>query len=157
VKERGREKLGRAGLMGRKRELGHAVNTGRMRERGRKKAGGCYLGWKKGGGPHGKEKKRGRRDVGRREVGPRGEKERRGWLGWAGLEKRREGEKRYFFKHFFQLFQTFEIGLFSKHSKIFKIILKAFKTSHKQIIKPCIQIMMHKHLLLLNILKAKFI
>jgi hypothetical protein len=55
------------------------------------------------------------------------------------------------FKLLFKLtFQTFEIELFSKHSKIFKTFLKAFKTSHKQIIKPCIQIMMHKHLLLLN-------
>jgi hypothetical protein len=55
------------------------------------------------------------------------------------------------FSNLFKLtFQTFEIELFSKHSKIFKIFLKSFKTSHKQIIKPCIQNMMHKHLLLLN-------
>jgi hypothetical protein len=72
-------------------------------------------------------------------------KERVVGLGWAGREKR--GREEVFFQ---TLFQTFEIGLFSKHSKIFKTFLKAFKTSHKQIIKPCIQIMMHKHLLLLN-------
>jgi hypothetical protein len=55
------------------------------------------------------------------------------------------------FSNLFKLtFQTFEIELFSKHSKIFKIFLKSFKTSHKQIIKPCIQNMMHKHLLLQN-------
>jgi hypothetical protein len=54
--ERGREKLGRARLMGQKRELGHAVSTGHMRERGRKKAGGkkewrwaCYRPWAKRG------------------------------------------------------------------------------------------------------------
>jgi hypothetical protein len=60
----------------------------------------------------------------------------------------------FFFQTFFKPFQThisnFEIELFSKHSKIFKIFLKSFKISHKQIIKPCIQNMMHKHLLLLN-------
>jgi hypothetical protein len=44
-----------------------------------------------------------------------------------------------FFPNLFKLtFQTFEIELFSKHSKIFKTFLKSFKTSHKQI-KPCIQ------------------
>jgi hypothetical protein len=45
--ERGREKLGRARLMGRKRELGHAVSTGHMRERGRKKEWrwACYRPW----------------------------------------------------------------------------------------------------------------
>jgi hypothetical protein len=101
VEERGREKLGRARLMGRKRELGHAVNTGRMRERGRKKAGGCYLGWKKGGGPHGKEKKRGGREVGRREVGLRE------LLGRV-LEKVKGRGKSglgvlFFFKYFFKL------------------------------------------------------
>jgi hypothetical protein len=86
----------------------------------------------------------------RKEGGPRGEKERRGWLGWAGREMRGREDVFVFFQTLFQLFQTFEIGLFSKHSKIFKTFLKAFKTSHIQIIKPCIQIMMHKHLLLLN-------
>jgi hypothetical protein len=77
---------------------------------------------------------------------------------WPRLEKKEGRERReggvweiFFFKTLFKLtFQSFEIELFSKHSNIFKTFLKAFKTSHKQIIKPCIQIMMHKHLLLLN-------
>jgi hypothetical protein len=72
----------------------------------------------------------------------------------AGREKGRERGWEGFLLVFLNLFkltfQTFEIELFSKHSKIFRTFLKAFKTSHKQIIKPCIQIMMHKHLLLLN-------
>jgi hypothetical protein len=72
-----------------------------------------------------------------------------GLLGWA--ERRgRERVWEVFFNLFKLTFQTFEIELFSKHSKIFKTFLKSFKTSHKQIIKPCIQNMMHKHLLLLN-------
>jgi hypothetical protein len=84
----------------------------------------------------------------RKEGGPRGEKERRGWLGWAGREMRGREEVFVFFKHFFNFFELLKLDFFSKHSKIFKTFLKAFKTSHKQIIKPCIQIMMH--ILLLN-------
>jgi hypothetical protein len=96
VKERGREKLGRAGLMGRKRELDHAVNTGRMRERGSKKASGCCLGSKKGGGPHGKEKKR----SGKKRGGPAG-----GWVARAVGEREREEWVGgfIFFKYFFKL------------------------------------------------------
>jgi hypothetical protein len=87
---------------------------------------------------------------------------RRGWnLGrWAGRAergKRGEGLGSFsFFVFFFNLFKSFSnFKLFSrfKHFKpfaSFQIILKSFKTSHKQIIKPCIQNMMHKHLLLLN-------
>jgi hypothetical protein len=89
-------------------------------------------------------------EVGRRVSGPSwasGDKR-------AGREKGRERGWEGFLLVFLNLFkltfQTFEIELFSKHSKIFRTFLKAFKTSHKQIIKPCIQIMMHKHLLLLN-------
>jgi hypothetical protein len=68
-----------------------------MREMGRKKAGGCCLGWKKGGGPQGKERKRrGKIEVGWREVGPR------------GLERKGKGEggvwEVFFF--FFKPFQT---------------------------------------------------
>jgi hypothetical protein len=84
---------------------------------------------------------------------------RRGCWASAGKE-RREREKRgrglgNFLLLFFQTFLNshfnfFEIELFSKHSKIFKTFLKAFKTSHNQIIKPCTQITMHKHLSLLN-------
>jgi hypothetical protein len=100
-------------------------------------------------------------EVGRRGVGGptgKGEKRKRegeAVLGWA----ERRGRERvwevlenflFFFKIFSKLLFNFKFKLCSKHFKIFTIILKAFKTSHKQIIKPCIQIMMHKHLLLLN-------
>jgi hypothetical protein len=51
---------------------------------------------------------------------------------WVGLEKEKVRER--------------EEGL----SFLFQNIVKTFKTIHKQTIKPCIQIMMHKHLLLLN-------
>jgi hypothetical protein len=119
VKERGREKLGRAGLMGRKRELGHVVNTGRMRERGRKKAGGCCLGWKKGRGPHGKEmKRRGKGEVCPREVGPRELLQKgRGKSGLGVL---------FFFSNTFSNFQKFKLfqnfSTFKLFSKIFKSI-----------------------------------
>jgi hypothetical protein len=92
----------------------------------------------------------------------------------AGKEREGEGEGFGEFSFFFsQPFQTFKFKpffkllkfkllqnfsrfkLFSKfkHFKPFQSfqnILKTFKTSHKQTIKSCIQIMMHKHLLLLN-------
>jgi hypothetical protein len=146
----GREREGEAGSCGTdgpKEGAGpcgeHGPHAGERKEKGRR----VQFGLEEGRWAARERKEKGGKEVGWREVGPCGEKERRGWLGWAGLEERREGEKRYFFQ---TLFQTFEIGLFSKHSKIFKTFLKAFKTSHKQIIKPCIQIMMHKHLLLLN-------
>jgi hypothetical protein len=83
-------------------------------------------------------------------------KERRGGCAGLGREEREReglggfGEFSFFFKIFSKLLFNFKFKLCSKHFKIFTIILKAFKTSHKQIIKPCIQIMMHKHLLLLN-------
>jgi hypothetical protein len=63
---------------------------------------------------------------------------------------------------FFNLFKSFSnfklkhlfnfstLKLFKPYFSSFQIILKTFKTSHKQLIKPCIQNMMHKHLLLLN-------
>jgi hypothetical protein len=81
--------------------------------------------------------------------------------GWAGGLKGRGGVKGLgsffsFFFFFFNLFKTFSnFKLFSKFKHFkpfasFQIILKSFKTSHKQIIKACIQNMMHKHLLLLN-------
>jgi hypothetical protein len=110
------------------------------------------VGWKRRWAARGKGKEGGRGGGPRRLLG------RRGCWATAGKE-RREKEKRgrglgnflLFFLNLFKLtFQTFEIELFPKHSKIFKTFLKAFKTSHKQIIKPCIQIMMHKHLLLLD-------
>jgi hypothetical protein len=47
---------------------------------------------------------------------------------------------------FFSFFQTFEIELFSNFSRF----LKHFKASRQQTKTSCIQIMMHKHLLLLN-------
>jgi hypothetical protein len=52
------------------------------------------------------------------------------------------------FSFLFKPFQTqnFEIELFSN----FSIFLKHFKASHQQTKTPCIQIMIHKHLLLLN-------
>jgi hypothetical protein len=74
-----------------------------------------------------------------------------------GLEKKEKGRERGFGSFsFFKPFQTFKFKLFPKfkHFKpffeIFQNNLQTFKTSHKQTIKPCIQIMMHKHLLLLN-------
>jgi hypothetical protein len=58
------------------------------------------------------------------------------------------------FKTPFQLFKLLNLNSFqilntSSRFQSFQNILKTFKTSHKQT-KPCIQIMMHKHLLLLN-------
>jgi hypothetical protein len=113
--------------MGRKGQLGHAVNTGRMREMGRKKAGGCCLGWKKGGGPQGKERKRrGKIEVGWREVGPR------------GLERKGKGEGReggvwevffFFFKpfqtHFFKLLK---LNSFSNSKFKLSLTFQTFKT-----------------------------
>jgi hypothetical protein len=99
---------------------------------------------KAGGGVGGLEEKVGRagkRKGGRKGGGPHKLLGRRGC--WATGWKRKEGEKReegfgkfsFSFLNLFKLtFQTFEIELFSKHSKIFKTFLKAFKTSHKQII-----------------------
>jgi hypothetical protein len=106
VEERGREKLGRAGLMGRKRELGHAVNTGRT----------------------GKERKGGGREVGRRAVGLRE-------LLGRGLEKERGRGKSglgvlFFFKYFFLKLQKFKLfqnfSTFKLFSKNFKLIFKNF-------------------------------
>jgi hypothetical protein len=104
--------------------------------------------------------KSGEEEVGRRrgwwaqrEGGPTGkEKEREGEEGcWAG--PRGEGE-RGFGKFFLKTFSNSHFKLLKLNSfqntPRFSTFLKAFKTSHKKIIKPCIQIMMHKHLLLLN-------
>jgi hypothetical protein len=61
-----------------------------------------------------------------------------------------------FHKPFLTTFQTFEIKLLFKLFKIqtifqnSRINLKASKASHQQTKTSCIQIMMHKHLLLLN-------
>jgi hypothetical protein len=60
----------------------------------------------------------------------RGQKEKKK-KGWGGQGERREERERglssFFKKILFKfVFQTFEIGLFSKHSKIFKTFLKAF-------------------------------
>jgi hypothetical protein len=109
------------------------------------------VGWKRRWAARGKRKEGGR-EVGRAScwaagvAGPRAGKERR-----EG-EKREEGFGK--FSSFFQTFSNSHFKLLKLNSfqntKIFKTFLKAFKTSHKQIIKPCIQIMMHKHLLLLN-------
>jgi hypothetical protein len=81
------------------------------------------------------------------EVGPRGLKGEGGrGLGFFGFFLY------YFFQtHFSFLFkpfqtQNFEIELFSNFSRF----LKHFKASHQQTKTSCIQIMMHKHLLLLN-------
>jgi hypothetical protein len=105
--------------------------------------------WKRRWAARGKRKEGGR-EVGRAScwaagvAGPRAGKERK-------EGEREEGFEQFCFSNLYKFtFQTFEIELFSKNSKIFKTFLKAFKTSHKPIIKPCIQIMMHKHLLLLN-------
>jgi hypothetical protein len=93
----------------------------------------------------------------------------KGQGGWAGPEERREEEKRdlFFFQTLFQLFKPLNLNF----SKLFQLLnsfqnlntsslfqnfqnnLKTFETSHKQTIKPCIQIMMHKHLLILKLLK----
>jgi hypothetical protein len=80
-------------------------------------------------------KKRGRRG----EVGPRGPKG-EGEEGWVFFQTP--------FSFLFKPFQTqnFEIEFFSNFSRF----LKHFKASHQQTKTPCIQIMMHKHLLLLN-------
>jgi hypothetical protein len=124
-------------------------------------------GWKRGG--EGKELRRRVNWAARREgkgSGPKGEQA-GGLVGLHGLKGGRDGFGEFFFSFFkhFSTFQTFEIQtpfqnfsrfkLFPefKHFKPFQSfqnILKTFKTSHKQTIKPCIQIMMHKHLLLLN-------
>jgi hypothetical protein len=58
-----------------------------------------------------------------------------GWAGWAAV-KRGEGEKEKGFSLFFKLF--------SNHFQTFKL------QSNK---KPCIRIMMHKHLLFLILSK----
>jgi hypothetical protein len=78
------------------------------------------------------------------------ERERRRWA--AGFWAKREGVKGLgsFLFLFLTLFKlTSQIINSLKVFKI-KIILKTFRTSHNQIIKPCNQKMMHKHLLLLN-------
>jgi hypothetical protein len=100
-------------------------------------------------------------------VGPkahkRREREKGGLVGcglrrdrWAGgLRREREVWEGVFFLFIFfkLLFQTFKsFKLFQNFSKI-QISLKTFKTPHKQAMEPCIQIMMHKHLSLLKLLK----
>jgi hypothetical protein len=91
-------------------------------------------------------------------LGRQREKKRGGKGKWAGEEKRervaglgrereeREGFGKFSFFFFSNLFKTLNLNSFQN----FQNILKTYKTSHKQAIKPCIQIMMHKHLLLLN-------
>jgi hypothetical protein len=121
------------------------------REKG-KWAAAVLVGWKRRWAARGKE----RREEGR-------------WaahccwaVGVAGLrarKERREREKKgrglgsfllSFFSNLFKLiFQTFEIELFFKLFLTFQTF-KHFKASHQQTKTPCIQIMMHKHLLLLN-------
>jgi hypothetical protein len=109
---------------------------------------------KKGGGVLGRGEEMGReREVGRREK----KKKERGRRA-AGLG-RDEGVKGLGFCLFFlNLFRTFsnshfkllKLNSFQNTPRFSKHFFKSFKTSHKQIIKPCIQNMMHKHLLLLN-------
>jgi hypothetical protein len=96
--------------------------------------------------------------------GPRAEKRKSGGGGLLGWAKRRGRERVWevffsFFNFCFKPFQTLNsnifltfqtLKLFKPYYSSFQIIFKSFKTSHKQIIKPCIQNMMHKHLLLLN-------
>jgi hypothetical protein len=60
-----------------------------------------------------------------------GEKEREGWVGWAA-RKRGEGERE-------------KVFLFKKI--LFKFIFQTFKLHSNK--KPCIRIIMHKHLLFL--------
>jgi hypothetical protein len=73
-----------------------------------------------------------------------------GLLG-RGLEKKEGRERREGFgerglvSNLFNFSNFQDLNSFPKFSNHFK----TFKTSHKQT-KPCIQIMMHKHLLLLN-------
>jgi hypothetical protein len=82
---------------------------------------------------------------------------------WAKREEGRERDEVLFsflffqnlFKTLFQLFKLLNLSSFqnlntSSLFQNFQNNLNTFKTSHKQTIKPCIQIMMHKHLLLLN-------
>jgi hypothetical protein len=102
-------------------------------------------------------------------VGPAGKRKEgeKSWAArWAGkrrkagwLKEREGGRKGFETFHFFQnLFNfsnflnlnSFQILNTSSLFQNFQNILKTFKTSHKQTIKPCIQLMMHKHLLLLN-------
>jgi hypothetical protein len=90
------------------------------------------------------------------EQGREKEREGGGLLGWAerrGRERVWEVlESFLFFETFFKLLNlnSFQNLNTSSLFQSFQNILKTFKTSHKQTIKPCIQIMMHKHLLLLN-------
>jgi hypothetical protein len=73
------------------------------------------------------------------------------------VREKREGEKGGF-GFSFLFFKLLNLNSFqnlntSSLFQNFQNHLKTFKTSHKQTIKPCIQIMMHKHLLLLKLLK----
>jgi hypothetical protein len=68
----------------------------------------------------------------RKEGGPRGEKERRGWLGWAGKEKRGREEGFVFFKLFFNFFKPLNLNF----TKLFQLLnsfqnLKHFKPFSK--------------------------
>jgi hypothetical protein len=87
----------------------------------------------RGGGPAGEKRKRGRRAVGL----DREERE-RGLGVWRDL---------FFFPKLFKSFQTLNLNPF--FINLFKLS-KHFKASHQQTKTPCIQIMMRKHLLLLN-------
>jgi hypothetical protein len=144
---------------------GGAVDSGRGSERDRLEVGGGPDMWARSVS----DRKREERGAGprvwwaaRAGAGPkarnRREREKGGLLGcglrrdrWAGGLKRESGLGRSFLPfYFFQTFKSFK--LFQIFSKI-QISLKTFKTPHKQAIEPCIQIMMHKHLSLLKLLK----
>jgi hypothetical protein len=56
----------------------------------------------------------------RKEGGPHGEKERRGWLGWAGREKRGREEVFVFFKHFFNFFKLLKLDSFQNTPRFSK-------------------------------------
>jgi hypothetical protein len=149
---------------------GGAVDSGRGSERDQLEVGGGSDMWARSVS----NRKREERGAGprvwwsaRAGAGPKARKQRErekgGLLGcglrrerWAGGLKRERCLGRsflpfyFFFKLLFQTFKSFK--LFQDFSKI-QINLKTFKTPHKQEIEPCIQIMMHKHLSLLKLLK----
>jgi hypothetical protein len=87
----------------------------------------------RGGGPAGEKKK---------------EREESCWAGPRGEGERFRGLERFvFFSKTFQIFSNFKFKPF--FINLFKLS-KHFKASHQQTKTPCIQIMMRKHLLLLN-------
>jgi hypothetical protein len=83
----------------------------------------------------------GKRKRGRRAVGLGREERERGLGVWRVL---------FFFPKLFKSFQTLNLNLFLN---LFKLS-KHFKASHQQTKTPCIQIMMHKHLLPLKLFKS---